>query len=540
MTTLPCRIVWFKRDLRLADHAALATAAASGERVIPLYVVEPGLWRQPDSASRHWRFVRSSLVALDAALRGLGQPLLIRVGAAETVLTELAGLLSIRAVHSHQETGNGWTFQRDRRVAASLRTAGIPWLEHRQHGVVRRLRDRNGWAAQWEQLMAEPCCPIPEALPAWPGPPPGSGSSALHPALRGEPLPDQPAGLAAATPTERIQAGGREAGLRVLDSFLETRSRGYASGISSPGRAWTASSRLSPHLAWGSLSLREVIQASRERRAALRGTPASPERSAHLRSLRAFEERLHWHCHFIQKLESEPAIEFHNFQRACDGLREDSFDTDRYAAWVRGETGYPLVDACMRALHQGGWINFRMRALLVSFAAYHMWLHWRQPALHLARLFTDYEPGIHYCQMQMQSGTTGINTLRIYNPVKQSLDQDPDGAFIRRWVGELAAVPTPWIHQPWTLSRGQQDQLGCVIGRDYPEPIVEHVQAAREAKARFTPLRRSATANEEADRIRQRHGSRRRPAPRVRPKATPSPQRSLFENLPIPDHETQR
>jgi deoxyribodipyrimidine photo-lyase len=189
------------------------------------------------------------------------------------------------------------------------------------------------------------------------------------------------------------------------------------------------------------------VQATRARRYQVRALP--PERrGGWSAALAAFEGRLHWHCHFIQKLESEPSIEFENLHRACDGLRENDFDAERFEAWRAGHTGFPLVDACMRALQAGGWINFRMRAMLVSFSSYQVWLHWRQPARALARLFTDYEPGIHYSQVQMQSGTTGINTLRIYNPVKQSQDHDPEGAFIRRWVPELADVPTDWIHSP--------------------------------------------------------------------------------------------
>lgn len=517
-----CRIVWFKRDLRVDDHQPLCEAAAAGDPLLPLFIIEPDGWQQPDSAWRHWAFARGCIVTLQERLAALGAPLLIRTGQAATVFAALARTCSVIAVHSHQETGNGWSYQRDRAVAAVLRDNGIAWIESRQHGVQRRLRSRDGWAAQWEALMAAPCLPAPAGLPTWP-------TAAPQPVS--EPLPTAPPGLAPDAQLPRLQPSGRAAAERVLGSFLDARSLRYRGNISSPSRAWTASSRLSPYLTWGALSMREVVHASRSRRAQLRGTPQSAERSQQLRSLRAFEERLHWHCHFIQKLECEPAIEFRNLQRACDGLRDQEVDATRLAAWQRGETGYPLIDACMRALLHTGWLNFRMRALLVSFAAYHLWLHWREPALHLARVFTDYEPGIHYCQMQMQSGTTGINTLRIYNPLKQSLDQDPDGRFIRRWVPELAALPTDWLHQPWTLPASLQRSLGCRLGDDYPQPVVDHAQAAREARLRFTGVRRDRQANREADAIRVRHGSRRRQPPRPRKPVAGGPvQTSLFDD----------
>jgi len=155
-----------------------------------------------------------------------------------------------------------------------------------------------------------------------------------------------------------------------------------------------------------------------------------------------------------------------------------------------------------------GWLNFRMRAMLVSFAAFPLWLHWREPGLHLARLFTDYEPGIHWSQMQMQSGTTGINAVRIYNPVKQAHDQDPDGIFVRRWCPELAELPTEWLFEPWKLPVGLQSRYGVSLGHDYPLPVVDFAVAARTAKARLTAFRQSDAVRREAGEVMQRHGSR--------------------------------
>jgi deoxyribodipyrimidine photo-lyase len=157
-----------------------------------------------------------------------------------------------------------------------------------------------------------------------------------------------------------------------------------------------------------------------------------------------------------------------------------------------------MVDACMRMLRAQGWINFRMRAMLVSFAAYHLWLHWREPALHLAKLFVDYEPGIHYSQFQMQSATTGINTIRIYSPAKQQEDHDPAGVFVRRWIPEYG---TP----------------------EYPPPIVEHREAIALARQRLGEFRRRTQTREQAQAVMAKHGSRKRgPAKRKAPAKKPS------------------
>ena len=488
------QVVWFKRDLRVEDHRALAGAAARGP-VLPLYIAEPDYWWQPDASGRQWSVAAESLSELRAALAGLGQPLVVRAGDALQVLAEIDAALGLAALWSHQETGNTWTYARDRKVEAWCRRRGIPWHQPRQGGVVRRLASRDGWARNWDRFMAEPLTPAPAALAPLNGLAPGALPEAADLGLAQDPC------------TAR-QHGGRVAGLERLASFLEHRGQPYRRAMSSPTTAFEACSRLSPHLAWGTLSLREVAQETRARQRALRTAPEG--RQDWRGALSAFPGRLHWHCHFMQKLEDQPGLESEPLHPATAGLRPGEPDRARLEAWSRGETGLPFVDACMRALRATGWLNFRMRAMLMAVASYHLWLDWRAPGLHLARVFTDYEPGIHWPQVQMQSGTTGINSVRIYNPVKQGLDQHPEGRFTRRWLPELRELPDAHLHHPWTW-----EERARLLDKAYPAPIADHLAAAKAARQKVWALRGSQAFRDEAARIQARHGSRRGGIPRT-------------------------
>ncbi len=489
------RVVWFKRDLRLHDHAALCHAAHQGP-VLCLYIVEPAQWAQPDAALQHFEFVRESLKALHLDLQALGGGLQLRTGPAVQVLADLHAQAPFAELVSHQETGNAWSYARDLQVGTWCRSIGLPWTELPQFGVVRRLQSRNTWQARWEAHMAAPQAVLPGVR--FVQPPHSQGPDSMT----------APAGLDH-NPRQR-QRGGRALALETLHSFLDTRAQGYRGGISSPLTSPSACSRLSAYLSWGCLSMREVVQATR---ATLDALP--PQASRHRAGLAAFLSRLHWHCHFIQKLESEPEIEWRNMHRGYDGLREDDWNPEHFAALTSARTGWPMVDACVVMLHETGWLNFRMRAMLVSVAAYPLWLDWRPVGQWLATQFLDYEPGIHWSQLQMQSGTTGINTTRVYNPIKQAQDHDPKGIFVRRWLPHMRRVPDTWLFEPWRMPPEVQRHCGLSVGRA-PEdaialPLVELADATRSAKAALHARRAQPEVQAGKKAIVDQHASRRVP-----------------------------
>lgn len=507
-------LVWLKRDLRLSDHEPIYFAAKSNVPILLLYCFEPILHNDPHYSARHWDFVMNSLQSMQSKLPP-GAIYCVQQDALSAIEL-INNTVGISAIYSHQEVGLHNTFERDLRVKDWSIKTNVNWYESGFGAVKRGLTHRKEWDKDWQKIMRSKLCDIDINNTVWhdylatdlvdnsscillaPYTQMPELDATGHPKNYQQQSTDNTTNtLDESNTPSSFQYGGEQAAWHTLNTYYLSRGQQYAYSLSSPSLSQLHCSRLSAYLAWGNLSLRQVYQS----------VLVHWQQAGWRRSLVALSSRLHWHCHFIQKFESESSMEFQPVNAGYTHLPRLVGEQAalHLKAWKSAQTGIPMVDACMRCLIATGYINFRMRAMLVSFLCHHLAVDWRLGVSHLARLFLDFEPGIHYSQFQMQAGVTGINTIRIYNPVKQGLEKDSDGEFVKKWLVELRQVPAPLVHEPWKLTEMEQMMYEVKIGHDYPTPIVDLKASYKQAKELLWSWRSRPEVKAEAKRLLSRH-----------------------------------
>jgi deoxyribodipyrimidine photo-lyase len=482
----PIVIYWLKRDLRLHDNEALNSALSTSVPCLCLYVFEDILLNNPHYSDRHFNFIKQSLVEINKALEKHNTRVLTLRGDATSIFNLLLSKFDVKGIYSHQETGLDCTYKRDIALAEFFKEQGITWTETQHNDVKRFQKNRLTWQRDWESYMSMPQIAFK----------PDHKSFVSHQTINDLGLEEV---VLNPELSKVFQPGGRSYALKYAKSFFDERILNYSNHISKPELSRVSCSRLSPYIAWGNVSVREIVQ----RLSVIKVEKKKIKTKSIGRQLSAVASRLRWQSHFIQKFEQECRMEFEPINKAYVNLFP--VNETYIKAWKNAETGYPLIDASMRCVIETGYLNFRMRACLASFFCHHLFQGFWHGSAFLAAQFLDFEPGIHYPQFNMQAGVTGINIIRVYNPVLNAQKHDENAVFIKKWLPELKDLPTEFIFQPWAMTELEQKFNNFELGKHYPKPIVDIKKTRQHALDTLYGLRKNKFSKTESQRILETH-----------------------------------
>jgi deoxyribodipyrimidine photo-lyase len=454
-------IWWIRRDLRLADNQALAAALAHIDRLVPVFVLDPALLNSPYVGDKRLAFLFGGLRQLDAGLQERDSCLVIRQGEPLAELRALLGETGATGIFA-EEDYSPYARQRDARVAEHLPLHRTEGLTVHPPGVVLKA-DGTPYTVFTPFSRAWKAIPLPSELALLKAP----TVLSTVPDLPSLPIPASPA-LAATVPFPPAEAEAQ----RRLDAFVDLGDAPvyrYAEGRNRLDREGT--SQLSPYLRFGMVSARQAVAR------AMGAIEAAPNPQAR-KSAETWLNELIWREFYINILHHFPHVRGSSFRPAYDQIAWEN-DTGAFAAWCEGRTGYPVVDAAMRQLVQTGWMHNRARMIVASFLVKDLLIDWRWGERFFMQHLVDGDPAANNggWQWTAGTGTDAAPYFRIFNPVLQGKKHDPAGRYVRRWLPELAHVPDKFIHEPWKMPLGVQGEAGCMIGQDYPAPIVDHAWA---------------------------------------------------------------
>ena len=469
-------IWWVRRDQRLSDNQALAAALGQGGPVVPVFVLDPVLMSAADAGEKRVAFMLAGLRQLDADLRARGSRLIVRRGAPLEELSRLVQETGAQAIFAEEDP---WPYgqKRDARVAQSLPLHLTGGLTVHPPGAVRKA-DGTPYTVFTPFSRAWKALPLPGERDLVPAP----ERLSPPPEVAGLPLPAEPA-LPAGVP---FPPGEAEAQRR-LEAFAEgdnSAIHDYAEGRNRLDLEGT--SQLSPYLRFGMLSTRQAVVR------ALGAVEAVPRVQDH-KGAGTWLNELIWREFYMGILYDYPGVLDQSFRADLRGIAWEN-DDGAFAAWTEGRTGYPVVDAAMRQLVETGWMHNRGRMIVASFLVKDLLIDWRWGERFFMQHLVDGDPAANNggWQWTAGTGTDAAPYFRIFNPILQGKKHDPDGAFVRYWVPELAHVPGRYLHEPWAMPSEVQQEVACVIGQDYPAPIIDHAWARERVLRAFAQARETS------------------------------------------------